>query len=183
MALQIYNSNENTPVLYTGRVIMTRERNSYHDSDFYAVVWDDETESLKNVDYHTTRGASTGWAKVDATPEVLEKYEIYKKAVKDFYREVDMLEESLENRKGDFVNITRGKEKGKSGEVFWIGTCNYSGKKKLGVATSNEKNENGGFRDVVWVLDEYCQKPDYTENKERLDSMKFVNPFTKELVK
>ena len=40
---------------YVGRVLETYEENGYHDSDFYAVVWDDETES-----YHAIVLSSTG---------------------------------------------------------------------------------------------------------------------------
>lgn len=183
MALQVYNSDEKTPVQYENRVIAKRERNSYHDSDFYAIVWSDELEQPICVDYHTTRGASTGWADIDATDEVLEKYNLYNKTVKEFYKEYDALEKSLENLKGDIVNINRGKHSGQSGQIFWIGTCNFSGKKKLGIATSNEKNEKGGFKDVVWVLDEYCQKQNYSEIKQKLDNMVLLNPFTNKPIK
>lgn len=56
--------------------IKERERNTYHDSDFYMTVWDEESQSAKEIMFATTRG----WtypalaSKVDATPEVLEKY-------------------------------------------------------------------------------------------------------------
>ena len=59
---------------YVGRVLETYEENGYHDSDFYAVVWDDETESIIHKQYATTRFYSNGYgAKVDATPEVIAK--------------------------------------------------------------------------------------------------------------
>lgn len=74
MAVLISNANETeTTVTYEGAVLATRERNGYHDSDFYAVVWDEEAGRLTTVEYGTTRFPSCGSAEVDATDEVIEK--------------------------------------------------------------------------------------------------------------
>ena len=52
----------------------TYEENGYHDSDFYAVVWDDEQNCLLHKQYATTRFYSNGFgAEVDATSEVIAK--------------------------------------------------------------------------------------------------------------
>jgi hypothetical protein len=59
---------------YAGAVLDTYERNGYDDSDFYAIVWDDPTQSIKTVEYATTRGWTyANSAKVDATAEVTAK--------------------------------------------------------------------------------------------------------------
>jgi len=58
---------------YKGAVLATREKNYYDDSDFYAVVWDEESQRVKSVNYASTRYGGGGDATVDATPEVLEK--------------------------------------------------------------------------------------------------------------
>lgn len=64
---------------YVGCVISTHERNGYDDSDFYAVVWDEATQSSKTIEYASTRGWSyPNGAVVDATPEVLEKYRLHR---------------------------------------------------------------------------------------------------------
>jgi len=64
---------------YEGRVIALREINGYNDSDFYATVWDDETEKPKRIEYASTRGWSypNHATFVDATDEVIEKYNEY----------------------------------------------------------------------------------------------------------
>lgn len=64
-------------VSYVGRVISTRERNGYHDSDFYATVWTDDGPA--EIEYASTRGWTYfNGATVDATPEVLEAYAEWK---------------------------------------------------------------------------------------------------------
>jgi ribosomal protein L19 len=73
----VFVNNEDRVVTYEGAVLATRERNYYDDSDFYAVVWDEEKQVVKNVEYATTRFGGGGDARVDATPEVLEKAKAY----------------------------------------------------------------------------------------------------------
>lgn len=56
---------------YVGCVLRTGEHNWHDDSDFYAMVWDEETQSVKEVYAGTTRSwAYHDGAHVDATPEV-----------------------------------------------------------------------------------------------------------------
>lgn len=61
---------------HIGLCIQDRERNGYHDSDFYMLVWNDEKGCPEEIGFASTRG----WtypamdSYVDATPEVLEKY-------------------------------------------------------------------------------------------------------------
>jgi hypothetical protein len=64
---------------YVGKCIKDYERNGYHDSDFYMVVWDDEKEAPKSICFATTRGWSYPCygSSPDATPEVMAKYEAY----------------------------------------------------------------------------------------------------------
>jgi len=62
---------------YVDAVLATRERNYYDDSDFYAVVWDEKSQAVINVEYATTRVGGGGSAWVDATPEVIEKAKAY----------------------------------------------------------------------------------------------------------
>jgi hypothetical protein len=40
---------------YVGRVVSLREHNGYDDSDFYALVWDDESQTVKRIMYGSTR--------------------------------------------------------------------------------------------------------------------------------
>jgi hypothetical protein len=69
----VWNYNGKRDEKYIGAVLATRERNYYDDSDFYAVVWDEEDQCVKQVEYATTRFGGGGVACVDATPEVIEK--------------------------------------------------------------------------------------------------------------
>ncbi len=66
---------------YVGKVISTYERNGYHDSDFYAVVWDDAAQQPKSIVFASTRGWSypAYGSSEDATPEVLAAYQAWDK--------------------------------------------------------------------------------------------------------
>ena len=76
MSIVFINNGERV-VTYDGAVLATRERNYYNDSDFYAIVWDEEKQVVKSVEYATTRFGGGGDAGVDATPEVIEKAKAY----------------------------------------------------------------------------------------------------------
>lgn len=68
----------NYTVSYHGKVLYTGERNYYDDSDFYALVWDDELGKVKEIGYATTRGWTyANYATIDATPDVIEKANAY----------------------------------------------------------------------------------------------------------
>lgn len=59
---------------YAGCVLDMLEHNHYDDSDFDAIVYDAETDSIKTIEYGTTRFwtyLNTAW--VDATDEIKEK--------------------------------------------------------------------------------------------------------------
>ena len=109
---------------YEGCVLSTYEHNGYEDSDWYAVVWDEETQCVTEVEYDTTRAAGGGWAKIDATPEVLLKvYRYYKNIGKSLFDKRTNQEQAKKVRKGDTVTVIRGRKvpKGTTGIVFWVG--------------------------------------------------------------
>lgn len=68
---------------HTGLCLRERERNMHDDSDFYMLVWDEETESTKEICFASTRGWTypSYASKVDATPEVVAKWEAYEEKV------------------------------------------------------------------------------------------------------
>lgn len=68
-------------VAYEGCVLGLVEENHPEYSDFFAVVWDEETQTVFKDWYGTTLCASMGWAKVDATPEVIEKANAYMRPI------------------------------------------------------------------------------------------------------
>ena len=157
-----------------GKVLHLKEKNGYHDSDFYATYWCTETNAPKTVHYATTRAASRGDAFVDATDEIKALYDMYnfekEQIAKMWKKEYDITSKVLEVVKGNEVDIIRGRKyKGLKGQVIWVGTCNYSNKAKFGVATSDKKDSKGFYTEVAWVLAEYCQKSisNYDEIKRR----------------
>ena len=96
-----------TKETYTERVLEVYEDNGYNDSDFYAVVWDDEQNCILHKQYATTRFYSEGYgAKVDATTEIIEKA----KAEKTKYFLKFAIETDIENAKsvkiGKKVEVT-----------------------------------------------------------------------------
>lgn len=97
---------------YEGVVLSLHERNGYDDSDFYAMVWDEETGRVKSVEYATTRGWTYhNGASVDATDEVRAKAVAWKtKMLFDSY----VREELVTVHEGDMIRstTTRGKNKG-----------------------------------------------------------------------
>jgi hypothetical protein len=68
-------------VTYENCVLELYERNGSSDSDFIAIVWDEEHQETREVEYATTRGWTyLNGATVDATPEVRAKADAYWKA-------------------------------------------------------------------------------------------------------
>ena len=63
---------------YQGAVLDVWERNGYNDSDFYAIVWDDDEGRVRQVEWATTRGWTYhNSAAIDATDDVLAKAEAW----------------------------------------------------------------------------------------------------------
>ena len=148
---------------YVGRVLETYEENGYHDSDFYAVVWDDETESIIHKQYATTRFYSNGYgAKIDATPEIIEKATAERKA-RFLKSAIEADEETAKTvAKGKMVEINRGrKNRGIIGEVFWVGNpekFSYYSKehRSVGIKLDDERDDNGKFKNIVFAYDYNC---------------------------
>lgn len=113
---------------YIGKVLETREKNGYDDSDFYAVVWDDYTQSTKDVYYASTRGWTyPNHAEVDATPEVREAYNKYVEKSQAEYRQKIAEKELKTPRAGKSVRVIGGRKvaNGLEGLVFWYGPDKY----------------------------------------------------------
>ena len=111
--------------LYIGCVLDTYEHNGYHDSDFYAVCWDEEKGRVVEVEYDTTRCGGWGYANIDVTLETLLKvYRFYYRIGRDLFDRVTKLKKAQEVQKGDTVVVARGRKvpNGTVGKVFWIGT-------------------------------------------------------------
>ena len=113
-----------------GCVVKEWERNGYDDSDFYAIVYNPDTNNFDTVEWGTTRCASIGYGDncvVDATPEVLAKYKIY---TDDLLATAKIESDKIESatpRVGKTVRslTSRGKAYQKSGVVFWVGANRF----------------------------------------------------------
>jgi len=126
---------------YHGLVIREYERNSYNDSDFYAVVWDEEKQEPRHIQWGTTRAWTYACGcVVDATPEVLEKYNAWCKRANAAWAEYHKQEAKYIPAKGKTIRstTTRGKAKGKQGLVTWVGQSPYGGQSIRFVTDSGE---------------------------------------------
>jgi hypothetical protein len=152
-----------TKETYVGRVLETYEENGYNDSDFYAIVWDDETNSLIHKQFATTRFYSNGYgAKIDATPEIVEKATAERKT-RFLKSAIENDEETAKTvAKGKMVEINRGrKNRGIIGEVFWVGNpdkFSYYAKehRSVGIKLDDERDDNGKFKNIVFAYDYNC---------------------------
>ena len=152
-----------TKETFVGKVLETYEENGRNDSDFYAVVWDDETDSLIHKQYSTTRFYSNGYgAKIDATEEVIAKATAERK--KRFLKSVTEADEEKAKTiaKGKMVEVTSGrKNRGVIGEVFWVGNpekFSYYSKehRSVGIKLNDEKGADGKFKNVSFAYDYNC---------------------------
>lgn len=107
---------------WVGRVLCTREENGYHDSYFYAVVWDDEKFETQEVMYDTTAAAAMGACDIDADYQTLVRAtgklaaDLLEKWEKDHQTKI---------REGDRVRITSGPHAGES--VLYVRWMEYHG--------------------------------------------------------
>lgn len=139
-----YGSDRSNMVMvqrYQGATIREYERNGHDDSDFYAVVWDEKNQEPRHVMYATTRAWTYACGCIiDATPEVLEKYNAWCKRRDAAWAEFKRKEAKYIPTKGKTVRATtrRGKAKDKQGLVTWVGASNFGGMSARFVTDSGE---------------------------------------------
>lgn len=110
---------------FTGCVLGLSERNGYHDSDFYATVWDEKQGCVRTIEDGTTRFyAPSKYSRADATEEVVAKARAWwnreigpKQAYSVLMRQRAFIDV------GCNVEVVSGRKiaKGTVGEVFWRG--------------------------------------------------------------
>lgn len=108
---------------YKGMVIKLTERNGSWDSDFYATVWDDETQSAHEIEYATTRAWTyCNSATVDASPEIIAKYNAWKQAKNDeITARLETAKAAVPEKGKELIVVAGRKHKGKKGRCFWRG--------------------------------------------------------------
>lgn len=116
---------------YIGRVLTEYEKNGYNDSDFFAIVWDDETDTIKTIEYGSTRHGGSYGCDIDATPEVIAKAKAYKSGVEAGDRaDFDYLAGGIAE-KGKTATVANVKGKNArfnnfQGVIFWVGGDKYA---------------------------------------------------------
>jgi hypothetical protein len=118
---------------HVGHVLADREINGYDDSDFYALVWNDEKGAPERVTYASTRGWTyPNGCSVDATDEVKAKYKAYCDEIAAADAAARAAREAAKPAKGKkakTVRNVRGKNKieaGVTGTIFWVGVDRFS---------------------------------------------------------
>ena len=112
---------------YYGSVLAITENNGYNDSDFFAIVWDEEDQSVKSISDGTTRFAAPAkYHKADASPEVRAKADNWLRTVHlPPLAKQSLIKQrtSLANLQfGEQVAIVKGRKYpvGTKGEVFGV---------------------------------------------------------------
>lgn len=119
---------EQSDETYVGAVLDRYERNGSWDSDFYAIVWDEENQRVTTLEYATTRfWTYHNIAAIDATDEVREKALVW---YRETYRSVTLAAAEWEATRPQIGSVvksltTSGKAKGVTGTVRWKGDKGY----------------------------------------------------------
>lgn len=113
--------------MWTHRVLCDRELNGPQDSDFYAVIWDDEAAQLRTITYATTRGGGGGHCKVDAPEWVKVKAQAWLERWARDEIEVGYWREAKKVAAEKRVAVVKGRKVpiGTTGVVDWIGMGQY----------------------------------------------------------
>ena len=120
---------EHFDISYEGKVLAVGEHNHYDDSDFYAVVWDEETGQPKEVGYGTTRfWTYYNHATVDATDEVRAKYDAWQAARRAEIEKANAERDAKIPYVNRHVRVVKGRKVpiGTEGTVFWYGQDQYA---------------------------------------------------------
>ena len=116
---------------FEGRVLCEYEKNGYNDSDFFAVVWNDETDSLKVIEYGSTRHGGYYGCTVDATPETVAKAREFKENIlaRERFEKEQLMSGFAE--KGKLATVANAKGKNArfnncQGVIFWEGVDKFA---------------------------------------------------------
>lgn len=160
-----WNDRENVRVEYKGAVLQTYERNGYDDSDFIAIVYDVKTDTVKEVEYASTRHAGGGDATVDATEDIRDaaRYVLFEERIAASVEHSRKVAREVAMGKEVFVTATKaGKDRklggkdvkaGTIGTVVFVGDDRYRrGAKRFGILTETGERIYGGA-EVFEVVD------------------------------
>jgi hypothetical protein len=116
---------------HVGCVLAEFEKNGSSDSDFFAIVWDNESESIKAFEYGSTRHGGYYGCEVDATPEVIAKAKALKAEYEAEYEAEYTYLMNGYAEKGNLATIANATGKyarfnGSQGTIFWVGEDKYA---------------------------------------------------------
>lgn len=143
---------------YVGCVIELREFNGYDDSDFYALVWDDEKQTVTRVEYATTRAATYGnSASVDLTPERAALVEAHYRQRREAQIAAKAAQDFATPTKGKIVEVIAGQKLpvGTKAVVGWYGEDRFDRSRHygnsltlndVGIYDSEATAQRSGFR-------------------------------------
>jgi hypothetical protein len=113
---------------HQGLVLAEREANGYHDSDFYATVWNAEKGKPEEIMWGTTRGWTyPNRCSVDASPEIKALYEGYSEKQRAEARARYEAEKAKMPEPGRKVRVIKGRKLpiGTIAESVWLGEDVY----------------------------------------------------------
>lgn len=89
---------------YVGCVLSLGEVNGYHDSDFYAIVWDKDTQETRRIEYASTRGWTYDCgASIDATDEVKAAYKAHEEA--KYQKRIEERERATQAKREEIAQV------------------------------------------------------------------------------
>jgi hypothetical protein len=134
-------------VEHEGLVLSTYEKNGYHDSDFYAVIWNPVKKTAESVMYATTSYGSYGnHAIIDASPDLIKTAKEWQSREWAEHKAEGESKFSAIPKIGSLVQVkvTRGKNKsvnGKVGKVVWEGAgFGYHSSPRAGVEIDGNRH-------------------------------------------
>lgn len=168
MTLNQAHADQGHETTYEGMVLRLGEHNWYDDSDFYAMVWDEATQSVKKITYATTRGWTYhNGAKVDASDKI-RKLAVAWEAKRLFTLYAEQLQAAkLEALKELVTGVevksltTRGKNKGVVGHVMRVIKSNYGPGYVAAVQVEGEEKPR-------WIDTERLERTDFPADEEAL---------------
>lgn len=127
---------------FTGCVLGISERNGYHDSDFFATVWDEEQGCVRTIEDGTTRAyAPSKYSRADATEEVVAKARAWwSKEIGPKQAYATLKGQRAFIDVGCTVEVIKGRKlpKGTTGQVVWKGRDSFNPRAyRIGIRLAN----------------------------------------------
>lgn len=107
-------------ISHLGRVLDKTRESSFRETDYYAIVWNDDAHEPDRVRYNTTAFAGSHLAEIDADDDVRTYFEWHKHMTRIRTVAYSAVEDAREVVRGKRVETPDG-----PGDVFWIGASKF----------------------------------------------------------